>query len=130
MVVIKGGLRLINSDDDVTYMCELHAKWPTNEITLYVEPEVQLVAVEELVVEPDQPIVVQIPQEMYNEDEIIDSEEDDGDEVVAGWTQGGESTPSFLQWSRNHILASSWGRTFDLTTKIWVPSLGMLLGWC
>ena len=93
MVVIKGGLRLINSDDDVTYMCELHAKWPTNEITLYVEPEVQLVAVEELVVEPDQPIVVQIPQEMYNEDEIIDSEEDDGDEVVAGVdTRGGVAT--------------------------------------
>ena len=23
-------LRLITSDDDVTYMCELHVEWPTN----------------------------------------------------------------------------------------------------
>ena len=45
-------------------MCELHAKWPTNEITLYVEPEVQPVAVEEHVVEPDQPIAIEKPWEM------------------------------------------------------------------
>ena len=51
-------LRLITSDDDVTYMCELHAKWPTNEITLYVEPKVEPIAIEEPIVEPDQPIAV------------------------------------------------------------------------
>ena len=33
--LIPGGnleqvLRLITSDDDVTYMCELHVEWPTN----------------------------------------------------------------------------------------------------
>ena len=44
-VNLEEGLRLSTLDDDVTYMCELHAEWLTNEITLYVEPEVQLVAV-------------------------------------------------------------------------------------
>ena len=58
---LEQGLRLITSDDDVTYMCELHAEWPTNEITLYVEPEVEPIAIEEPIVEPDQPIVVDQP---------------------------------------------------------------------
>ena len=43
---LEQGLRLINSNDDVTYMCELHAEWPTNEITRYVEPEVEPIAIE------------------------------------------------------------------------------------
>ena len=51
---LEQGLRLINSDDDVTYMCELHAEWPTNEITLYVELEVEPIAIKE----PDQPVAV------------------------------------------------------------------------
>ena len=34
---LEQGLRLINGDDDVVYMCEIHATWPTNKITLYVE---------------------------------------------------------------------------------------------
>jgi len=42
-------------------MCELHAEWSTNEIALYVEPEVQPIAVEEPVVKPDQPITVEKP---------------------------------------------------------------------
>ncbi|KAK7846828.1 hypothetical protein CFP56_007371 [Quercus suber] len=54
-------LRLITSDDDMTYICELHAKWPTNKITLYVEPEVEPIAIEEPIVEPDQPIAVDQP---------------------------------------------------------------------
>ena len=54
-------LRLITSDDDVTYMCELHTEWLKNEITLYVEPEVEPIAIEEPIVEPDQPIVVDQP---------------------------------------------------------------------
>ena len=57
--LIPGGdleqwLRLITSDDDVTYMSELHAEWPTNEITLYVELEVEPIAIEEPIIEPDQ----------------------------------------------------------------------------
>ena len=43
---LEQGLRLINSDDDVTYMCELYTEWPTNEITLYVEPEADPIAIE------------------------------------------------------------------------------------
>ena len=39
-------------------MYELHAEWPTNEITLYVEPEVEPNAIEEPIVEPNQPIAV------------------------------------------------------------------------
>ena len=30
-------LRLINGDDDVVYRCEIHAAWPTDKITPYVE---------------------------------------------------------------------------------------------
>ena len=48
---LEQGLSLINSDDDVTYMCELHAEWPTNEITLYVKPEVEPIAIEEPIVD-------------------------------------------------------------------------------
>ena len=39
-------------------MCELYAEWRTNEITLYVEPEVKPIAIEEPTVEPDQPVAV------------------------------------------------------------------------
>ena len=34
---LEQGLRLINGDDDVVYMCEIQATWPTDKITLYVE---------------------------------------------------------------------------------------------
>ena len=57
---LKEGLRLITSNNDMTYMCELHAEWPTNEITFYVEPEIQPVAIEEPIVELDQPIAVEM----------------------------------------------------------------------
>ena len=56
-------------------MCELHAEWSTNEITLYVEPEVQPIAVEEPVVEPDQPIAIKKPWEMNDEDDGANCEE-------------------------------------------------------
>ena len=36
-------------------MCELHTEWPTNEITLYVELEVEPIAIEEPIVEPKLP---------------------------------------------------------------------------
>ena len=39
-------LRLINGDDDVVYMCEIHAAWPTDKITLYVECGEEPLAVE------------------------------------------------------------------------------------
>ena len=57
-VDLEQRLRLITSDDDVTYMCELHTEWLKNEITLYVEPEVEPIAIEEPIIEPDQPIAV------------------------------------------------------------------------
>ena len=57
---LEEGLRLITSNNDVTYMCKLHAEWPTNEITFYVEPEIQLVVIEEPTVELDQPIAVEM----------------------------------------------------------------------
>ena len=34
---LEQGLRLINGDNDVVYMCEIHAAWLTDKITLYVE---------------------------------------------------------------------------------------------
>ena len=55
---LEQGLRLINLDDDVTYMYKLHAEWPTNEITLYVELEVEPIVIEEPIIEPDQPVAV------------------------------------------------------------------------
>ena len=56
-------------------MCELHAEWSTNEITLYVEPKVHPIAVKEPVVEPDQPIAVKKPWEMNDEDDGANCEE-------------------------------------------------------
>ena len=44
-------LPIFTSNNDVTYMCELHAEWPTNEITLYVKPEVEPIAIEEPIVD-------------------------------------------------------------------------------
>ena len=72
---LEQGLRLITSDDDVTYMCELFAEWLTNEITLYVEPEVKPIAIEEPIVEPDQPVAIDQSWEMNDEDDDIDCEE-------------------------------------------------------
>ena len=40
-------LRLINGDDDVVYMCEIHATWPTDKITLYVESGEELLPIEQ-----------------------------------------------------------------------------------
>ena len=34
---LEQGLKLINRDDNVVYMCEIYAAWPTDKITLYVE---------------------------------------------------------------------------------------------
>ena len=72
---LEQGLRLITLNDDVTYMCELHAEWATNEITLYVELEVEPIAIEEPMVEPDQPIAVEKAREMNDEDDDTNCEE-------------------------------------------------------
>ena len=72
---LEQGLRLKTSDNDVTYMCELHAEWPTNEITLYVEPEVEPIAIKEPISEPNQPIAVKQPWKMNDEDDDTDCEE-------------------------------------------------------
>ena len=72
---LEQGLRLITSDDDVTYMCELHAEWPTTEITLYVESEVEPIVIEEPIVQPDQPIAIDQPWEMNDEDDDTNCKE-------------------------------------------------------
>ena len=43
---LEQGLRLINGDDDVVYMYEIHATWLTDKITLYVEGGEERLAVE------------------------------------------------------------------------------------
>ena len=67
---LEQGLKLITSDNDVTYMCELYAEWPTNEITLYVELEVEPIAIEE----PYQPVAVDQSWEMNDEDNNTDDD--------------------------------------------------------
>ena len=42
---LEQGLKLINGDNDVVYMCEIHAAWPTDKITLYVESGEESLAV-------------------------------------------------------------------------------------
>ncbi|XP_065633827.1 uncharacterized protein LOC112010702 [Quercus suber] len=74
---LEQGLRLITSDEDVTYMCELHVEWPTNEITLYVEPEVEPIAIEKPIAELDQPIAVDQSWEMNDEDNDTDDDTDE-----------------------------------------------------
>ena len=73
---LEQGLRLITLDDDVTYKCELHVEWPTNEITLYVEPKVEPIAIEKPIVEPDQPVAVDQSWEMNDEDDETDDNTD------------------------------------------------------
>ena len=44
---LEQGLRLINEDDDVVYMCEIQAAQPTDKITLYVKSGEEPLAVEQ-----------------------------------------------------------------------------------
>ena len=55
-------------------MCELHAEWPTNEITLYVELEVEPIAIEEPIIEPDQLVAVDLSWETNDEDDDTDDD--------------------------------------------------------
>ncbi|KAL0002861.1 hypothetical protein SO802_016642 [Lithocarpus litseifolius] len=67
---LEQGLRLINGDDDVVYMCEIHAAWPTDKITLYVESG-------------EEPLVVEQPfvnEEVANDDDVHETPQN-GDDV-------------------------------------------------
>ena len=77
----------------MTYMCELHVEWPTNEIILYVEPEAEPIAIKEPMVEPNQPIVVDQPWEMNDEDGDINCEE--MTLVVGEHSRGNDNIVSF-----------------------------------
>ena len=44
---MEQGLWLINEDDDVVYMCEIHATWPTHKVTLYVKGGEEPLAIEQ-----------------------------------------------------------------------------------
>nr|XP_023898952.1 uncharacterized protein LOC112010817 [Quercus suber] len=66
---LEQGLRLINGDDDVVYMCEIHAAWPTDKITLYVEGG-------------EEPLVVEQPfgnEEVANDDDVHEVGQNDDD---------------------------------------------------
>ena len=73
---LEQGLRLINEDDDVVYMCEIHATWPTDKITLYVEGDEESLAVE-------QPFA---NEEVANDDDVheVDQNDDDVHEIHEG----------------------------------------------
>ena len=58
---LEQGLRLINGDDDVVYMCEIHDAWPIDKITLYVKGG-------------EEPLVVEQPfgnEEVANVDDVM-----------------------------------------------------------
>ena len=66
---LEQGLRLINGDDDVVYMCEIHAAWPTDKITLYVGGG-------------EEPLTVEQPfdnEEVANDDDVHEVGQSDDD---------------------------------------------------
>ena len=69
---LEQGLRLINGDDDVVCMCEIHATWLTDKITLYVEGG-------------EEPLTVEQPfgnEEVANDDEVHEVRQSDDDDVT------------------------------------------------
>ena len=69
---LEKGLRLINGDDDIVYMCEIHAIWPTDKITLYVEGG-------------EEPLAVEQPfgnEEVVNNDDVHEVGQNDDDDVT------------------------------------------------
>ena len=69
---LEKGLRLINGDDDIVYMCEIHAIWPTDKITLYVEGG-------------EEPLAVEQPfgnEEVVNNDDVHEVGQNDNDDVT------------------------------------------------
>ena len=91
LIVVDQPWEMNDEDDDIN--CELHAEWPTNEIILYVEPEAEPIAIKEPMVEPDQPIVVDQPWEMNDEDDDINCEE--MTLVVSEHSRGNDNIVSF-----------------------------------
>ncbi|XP_065629274.1 uncharacterized protein LOC136067409 [Quercus suber] len=90
---LEQGLRLIDGDDDVVYMCEIHAAWPTNKITLYVEAG-------------EEPLAVEQPfgnEEVANDDDVHEVGQNDDDDVVVlneGGNvdaEGGQSDDDWLE---------------------------------
>ena len=66
---LEQGLKLINRDDDVVYMCEIHAAWPTDKVTLYVEGD-------------EEPLVVEQPfanEKVANDDDVHEVGQNDDD---------------------------------------------------
>jgi hypothetical protein len=77
---LEQGLRLITVDEEVLYMCELHATWPIDRITLYVEGGVkplQVVGLDSVVGESGFGDVVDEGDEC---DELEGDELNEGDE--------------------------------------------------
>lgn len=69
---LEQGLRLINGNDDVVYMCEIHAAWPTDKITLYVEGG-------------EEPLAVEQPfgnKEVASDDDVHEVGQNDDDDVT------------------------------------------------
>ena len=66
---LEQGLRLINGDDDVVYMCEIHVAWPTDKITPYVKGGEEPLAVEQLFANV----------EVANDDDVHEVGQNDGD---------------------------------------------------
>ena len=67
---LEQGLRLINEDDNVVYMCEIHAAWLIDKIKLYVESGEEPLAVE-------QPFA---NEEVVNDDDVHEAPQN-GDDV-------------------------------------------------
>ena len=74
---LEQGLRLINGDDDVVYMCEIHVAWPTDKITPYVEGE--------------EPLAVEQPfanVEVANDDDVHEAPQSGDDVHEVGQNDG------------------------------------------
>ena len=69
---LEQGLRFINGDDDVVCICEIHAGWHTDKITLYVEGG-------------EEPLTVEQPfgnEKVANDDEGHEVGQSDDDDVT------------------------------------------------
>ncbi|KAL0003893.1 hypothetical protein SO802_011454 [Lithocarpus litseifolius] len=95
---LEQGLRLINEDNDVVYMCEIHAAWPTDKITLYVEGGEEPLVVEqpfanEEVVNDDD--VHEVPQNGDDVHEMHEGGNVDAEEPDFDWLEEGFDGPDF-----------------------------------
>ena len=88
---LEQGLKLINRDYDVVYMCEIHVAWPTDNVTLYVEGD-------------EEPLVVEQPfanEEVANDDDVHEMHEGGNVDAEGGsgqyfdWLEEGFKGPNF-----------------------------------